>query len=63
MGNEEKTYLGDERIGSVKIDRESKYKLSGEICKLLVNTGLSFRQAEALLDYTKDRLKDAKISG
>lgn len=36
--------------------------LSNQICKLLVNTGLSFRQAESLLEYTKDRLKDAKIS-
>lgn len=32
-----------------------------DICKLLTGKGLSLRQAEALLDYAKDLLKDAKI--
>lgn len=31
------------------------------ICGALVEKGLSFRQAEALLDIAKERLKDAKI--
>ena len=34
--------------------------LQREICKLL-GKGLSYRQAELLLESTKDLLKDAKI--
>lgn len=35
--------------------------LQREICKLLIGKGLSYRQAELLLESTKDLLKDAKI--
>lgn len=36
-------------------------ELQREICKLLIGKGLSYRQAELLLENTKDLLKDAKI--
>lgn len=31
------------------------------ICQPLIGKGLSFRQAECLLEMAKERLKDAKI--
>lgn len=31
------------------------------ICQTLIGKGLSFRQAECLLEMAKERLKDAKI--
>lgn len=31
------------------------------ICKTLVGQGLSFRQAECLLEIAKEKLKDARI--
>lgn len=42
--------------GKNKVD-----ELQREICKLLIGKGLSYRQAELLLENTKDLLKDAKI--
>lgn len=35
--------------------------IPNEICKLLVNNGLSFQQAELLLEVAKGRLRRAKI--
>jgi len=32
-----------------------------KVCAILVHAGLTFRQAEAILDMAKDSLKDAKI--
>lgn len=31
------------------------------LCKTLIGKGLSFRQAECLLEIAKEQLKDAKI--
>lgn len=36
-------------------------EIPNEICKLLVNNGLSFQQAEMLLTVAKARLRQAKI--
>ena len=36
-------------------------QILNDICKTLVGRGLSFRQAEVLLDIARERLKDARI--
>lgn len=36
-------------------------KIGIEIVKLLAEKGLSFRQAEGVLDYTKDLMKDVRM--
>lgn len=43
------------------VNSEALRTVPHAICKLLTGKGLSLRQAEALLDYAKDLLKDAKI--
>lgn len=49
-----------ERILS-EIPAEKLRTIPSEICKLLVNNGLSFQQAELLLEVAKGRLRRAKI--
>jgi hypothetical protein len=44
------------------INDDTRREITASICKLLIENGLSFRQAEALLDYAKDRLKDARMA-
>lgn len=36
-------------------------KIGIEIAKLLAEKGLSFRQAEGVLDYAKDLIKDVRM--
>lgn len=36
-------------------------ELGIEIAKLITEKGLTFRQAEGVLDYTKDLLKDVRM--
>lgn len=43
------------------IPREKRNSIPNEICKLLTNSGLSFQQAELLLEVAKGRLRWAKI--
>lgn len=40
---------------------EKLHRIPNEICKLLTKNGLSFRQAELLLDIAKGRLRKAMI--
>lgn len=53
----------DERPDLVlaSIPSEKLRDIPSEICKLLVNNGLSFRQAEMLLEVAKGRLRRAEI--
>ena len=43
------------------IPRDKLEKLPNEICCLLMDNGLSFQQAEMLLEVSKGRLRRAKI--
>ncbi|MCD7887785.1 MAG: hypothetical protein LUG44_09285 [Clostridiales bacterium] len=43
------------------ISAEKVKTIPAAIADQLTGTGLSYRQAIALLDYTKDRLKDTRI--
>ena len=44
-----------------RIDPALAEKVTFDICRILVGRNLSFRQAQALLDMAKERIKDAKI--
>ncbi len=43
------------------IPADKRKNIPDEICKLLINNGLSFQQAEMLLAVAKSRLRKAKI--
>lgn len=43
------------------IPADKRKHIPDEICKLLINNGLSFQQAEMLLAVAKSRLRKAKI--
>lgn len=43
------------------IPADKRKSIPDEICKLLINNGLSFQQAEMLLAVAKSRLRKAKI--
>lgn len=43
------------------VPSEQLKEIPNALCNQLINKGLSFRQAEALLEYAKDLLKGAKI--
>lgn len=43
------------------ISSEKRESIPTEICRLLVNNGLSLQQAELLLEVAKGRLRRAKI--
>ena len=56
MANDERPDLVLSSIPSEKLR-----DVPNEICKLLANNGLSFQQAEMLLEVAKGRLRRAKI--
>ncbi len=43
------------------IPAEKREEIPRQICQLLIKKGLSFAQAEALLELSKDLLKNAEI--
>ena len=43
------------------IPADKRKNIPDEICKLLINNGLSFQQAEMLLAVAKSRIRKAKI--
>lgn len=43
------------------ISEDKRNSIPNEICKMLINNGLSFQQAELLLAVAKSRLRKAKI--
>ena len=43
------------------VDADTLRDVTNAVCQQLIGKGLSFRQAEAVLDYAKDLLKNAKI--
>lgn len=54
--------MNDQTINVLKtIPSDQLREISRELCNQLINKGLSFGQAEALLEYAKDLLKGAKI--
>ncbi len=44
-----------------RVDQKLLRTIPDELAKCLTGKGLTFRQAEAMLDYTKDLLKNVKI--
>lgn len=43
------------------IPHDKRNRIPNEICKMLTGNGLSFQQAEMLLEVAKSRLRRAKI--
>ena len=43
------------------VDAKALNEIINNICTALIGKGLSFRQAETVMDLAKNRLKDAKI--
>lgn len=43
------------------IPHDKRNRIPNEICKMLTENGLSFQQAEMLLEVAKSRLRRAKI--